>query len=335
MRLLSKTLCFCLWLVSAPAPSMAAQSTEKEKSSQAEPQHHQYQHQLPAETTNETVRSSGPVAPIGGNRLRLEDLEQMALQGNPTLAQVTAKVRAAAGRKVQAGLYPNPTIGVTGDENTPGPIIRGGEFGGFIEQRIVTAGKLGRSRRIFEQEERQAEAMHQMQRLRVLNAVPMLYYEALGAQQRFEVQTNLAALSERAAKISKELANVGAADQPDVLEAEVEAARAEIGLSMAKTDLQRIWRELGAVVGRPSLQAVPLDGNLEALPKLQLEEELAKLFDESPEIRTSEAAIAREEAALGRAKVEKIPDIVCPRRGALQPRALRARWQAGWTGRLL
>jgi outer membrane protein, heavy metal efflux system len=313
----SKTFWFglCLGLIPALPPLMSAQSAEKDKSVQADPQHHQ--NDLPPEThTNVTVQSPGPVAPKGENRLRLEDLEQMALDSNPTLAQTVANVRAAAGRKVQAGLYPNPTVGVTGDENTPGPIIRGGEFGGFIEQRIVTAGKLGRSRRIFEQEEREAEAIHQTQRLRVLNAVRTLYYEVLGAQQRVEVQTNLAALSERAAKISKELANVGAADQPDVLEAEIEAERAEIGLSMAKTDVQRSWRELAAIVGRPSLQAVPLEGNLAALPKLELEEVLAKLFSESPEIRTSEAVIAREEAALGRAKVDKIPDIVA--RGGLR-----------------
>ena len=43
---------------------------------------------------------------------------------------------------------------------------------------------------------------------------------------------------------------------------------------------------------------------------------MATLFSESPEIRTSEAAIAREEAALRRAKVEKIPDIIA--RGGLR-----------------
>jgi cobalt-zinc-cadmium efflux system outer membrane protein len=317
MRLLAKTLCFCLWVIPATAQWMSAQSAEKEKLPQAEPRNDPHPHHDAAGTpAGETGQSVESIAQKGEKRLRLEDLEQMALEGNPTLAQAAANVRAAAGRKLQAGLYPNPTIGVTGDENTPGPIIRGGEFGGFIEQRIVMAGKLGRSRRIFELEEQEAEAMHQAQRLRVLNAVRMLFYEALGAQERVEVQTNLAALADGAAKVSKELANVGAADQPDVLEAELEAERAEIGLSMARTELQRSWRELAAMVGKASLEIAPLDGDLNALPKLELEAVLAKLFSESPEIHTSEAAIARDEAALARAKVEKIPDIVA--RGGLR-----------------
>ena len=56
--------------------------------------------------------------------LTLEQLQEMALANNPTLAQAKAGVRAAAGRSRQAGLWPNPTIGYSGDE------IRGGSYGG-------------------------------------------------------------------------------------------------------------------------------------------------------------------------------------------------------------
>ncbi len=48
--------------------------------------------------------------------LRLEDLERMALENNPTIAQAEAAVRAAEGRRVQAGLYPNPILGYLGEE---------------------------------------------------------------------------------------------------------------------------------------------------------------------------------------------------------------------------
>src|SRR5829696_8717987 len=46
-----------------------------------------------------TARPEGPA-------LRLEDLERMALENNPTMAQAEAAVRAAEGRRVQAGLFP-------------------------------------------------------------------------------------------------------------------------------------------------------------------------------------------------------------------------------------
>jgi outer membrane protein, heavy metal efflux system len=276
--------------------------------------HSQDQH-APSDVQRDTARSLTQAQGADGE-LRLEDLEQMALESNPTLAQAAANVRAATGRKHQSGLYPNPTMGATGDEVSPGPIIRGGEFGAFVEQRIVTAGKLGLSRRVFEQEELQAEATASAQRYRVLNSVRSLYYEALGAQRRLEVQTRLARLTREAVKISKELSNVGAADQPDVLESEIEAEQAELGLAMARTALERIWRELAALVGRPSLQPAPLAGNLDEVPKLDFEKASVVLFDESPEIKSSELTVAREEAALRRAKVEKTPDVVA--RGGLR-----------------
>jgi cobalt-zinc-cadmium efflux system outer membrane protein len=85
---------------------------------------------------------------------------------------------------------------------------------------------------------------------------------------------------------------------------------------MARTALERTWRELAAVVGKPSLQPAPLAGNLDEVPKLDFEKASVVLFGESPEIKSSELSVAREEAALRRAKVEKTPDIVA--RGGLR-----------------
>jgi outer membrane protein, heavy metal efflux system len=48
--------------------------------------------------------------------LGFADLEPMALEHNPTLGQAEAAVRAAEGRRLQAGLYPNPIVGYQGEE---------------------------------------------------------------------------------------------------------------------------------------------------------------------------------------------------------------------------
>ena len=52
------------------------------------------------------------------------------------------------------------------------------------------------------------------------------------------------------------------------------------------------------------------------MPKLELDSALATLLKESPEIRVAEAGITRSDAAVRRARVEKIPDIVA--RGGLR-----------------
>lgn len=257
------------------------------------------------------VRGEGKTqAPASEPPLWLEELERMALLDNPTLAQASAAVRAAEGRKLQAGLYPNPILGYLGGELSLRSPSRTSEHLLFIEQAIVTAGKLKKSRRIFQQEQALAEALAEAQKQRVLNMVRLLYYEALGAQQLVELRGELARIAREAASISEELFNVGQADRPDLLEAEIEAERAELDLSSAVNDQERIWQILAAVVGNPSLKPTRLAGSLEGeIPTFDQEMVLAALLRDSPEIKSAQAEVERARAALERARAEPVPDI--------------------------
>src|SRR5437016_8042256 len=186
----------------------------------------------------------------GQKMITLEELQQMALQNNPTFAQSAANIQAAEGRKKQSGLYPNPTVGYQG-EQIRGGSFHGGEQGFFVQQDIVLGGKLGVNRKIFDQELKQAEAEADEQKLRVVANVRMSYIEALAAQQTLELRRNLSKLAEDAVETSHQLANVGQADAPDVLESEVEAQQAQLAVTMAEQNQQRVWKALAAVVGNP------------------------------------------------------------------------------------
>ncbi len=244
--------------------------------------------------------------------LRLEDLERMALKNNPTLAQAEAAVRAAEGRRKQAGLWPNPIVGYEADGLAFNDLVRPYRSGhyAFVEQNIVTFGKLGKSKRIAAQEKALTEAEAEAQRLRVLGAVRMLYYEALGAQQMVDLRRQLSALTREAVDISEELFNVGQADRPDVLAAEVEFERAELDLMRAENDLKRVWQVLAAVVNDPALRPARLAGALDAeAPKINQDELLAALLRESPEIKAAMAGVERAKAVIARAKAEPRPDV--------------------------
>jgi len=240
--------------------------------------------------------------------ISLEELQQMALQYNPTLAQATANIRTAEGRKKQSGLYPNPTLGYLGEEIRGGS-FRGGEQGFFVQQNIVTTGKLGLNRNIFEQERKQAEAESDEQRLRVMTNVKLAYIQALAAQQTLELRQNLSKLALDAIETSHQLANVGQADSPDVLEAEVEGQQADLAVTQAEQNQQRVWRELAAVVGDPHLVLMRLEGNLEEMPAVDAEELVEKLVSESPAVKIAELGVKKAEASLARAKREPIPDL--------------------------
>ncbi|HVS88319.1 MAG TPA: TolC family protein [Candidatus Acidoferrum sp.] len=247
--------------------------------------------------------------------ITLEELQQMALQNNPTFAQSAANIQAAEGRKKQSGLYPNPTVGYQG-EQIRGGSFHGGEQGFFVQQDIVLGGKLGLNRKIFDQELKQAETEAEEQKLRVVTNVRMSYIQALAAQQTLELRKNLSKLADAAVETSHQLANVGQADAPDVLESEVEAEQAQLAVTMAEQNQQRVWKALAAVVGNPRLPLMLLEGKLEDTPPVNADELVEKIVNESPAVRIAELGVKRAEAAMARAKREPIPDLQL--RGGMQ-----------------
>lgn len=247
-----------------------------------------------------------PAEPV----VRLEDLEQMAAQRNPTLAQAEAAIRAAEGRRRQAGLFPNPVAGYFLEEfafKSPGETA---EQGAFIEQTIPLGGKLSKAKRVFEREKDQAVILAEAQRLRVTNAIRVLYYETLGAQRLVELRDDLSQLAREAVDVTKELANVGQADRPDHLEIEIEAERAEIDFLRAQNDWQRSWRTLAAMIGNPQLTpsrlAATPDEEFQPLNETQL---LDTLLSQSPDVRVAQAGVERARAVVARARAERIPDL--------------------------
>ena len=247
--------------------------------------------------------------------ITLEELEQMALQNNPTFRQSAANIQAAEGRKKQSRLYPNPTVGYQG-EQIRGGAFHGGEQGFFVQQDIVLGGKLGLNRKMFDQELKQAQTEAEEQKLRVVTNVRMSYIQALAAQQTLELRQNLSKLADDAVETTHQLANIGQADAPDVLESEVEAQQAQLAVTMAEQSQQRVWKALAAVVGNPRLPPMRLEGKLEDIPPVNADELVEQIVNESPAVRIAELGVKRAEAALARAKREPIPDLQL--RGGMQ-----------------
>jgi cobalt-zinc-cadmium efflux system outer membrane protein len=248
--------------------------------------------------------------------VRLEELEQMALRGNPTLRQAATEIRSATGRKLQSGLWPNPTAGYIGEE------IRGGSFGGgeqgfFVQQDVILGGKLGLNRKTLAQEVRQAEAENDEQRLRVTNAVKIQYYQALAAQEMVDMRKELSHISSETAKYSRQLFNIGQQNESEVLQAEVEAHEADLAVVSAEHMRRRAMTALAAVVGNPAVQQATLGGSLEdSLPELNEQQLIESLLRDSPAVRIAQVGVTRAEAALARARRERVPDLIL--RGGLQ-----------------
>jgi cobalt-zinc-cadmium efflux system outer membrane protein len=251
-----------------------------------------------------------PLPPPATAALTLADLEQMALQSNPTLVQAGAAVRNSRGKALQAGLYPNPTVGYTseqiGAEGTAGEL-----HGLFVQQEIVTAGKLQLSRSKYQQEVRQAQLRVVAQQFRVLSSVRLAFYEVLARERQVEIRRGLLANAEDALTTTRGLLNVGQANRADLLQAEVENQRSRVALNTAERRWQGSWEELAAVVGMPDLPPAPLVGQLEIDETCILDRDAAlyNLIETNPRVQAARVEVMRDRIAIQRERVEPIPNL--------------------------
>ncbi|MDP9338965.1 MAG: TolC family protein [Acidobacteriota bacterium] len=239
----------------------------------------------------------------------LSELQKIAMENNPTLRQAEQEIRASQARRQQSGLYPNPTVGYTGDEIRGGS-IGGGKNGFFVSQPIVTAGKLGKSRKILAQEVRLSEVEAEEQKMRVENAVRISFYRVLAAQEIVEAQRDLARIAQDNEETERRLSNTGQVDESEVLQAEVAARRMQMIVRVRENTLRQEWRGLTAVLGKPDLPLQVVAGSLEAdLPQLNEEQVIETIAKDSPAVRIASISTVRAQAVLTRAKAEPVPDL--------------------------
>jgi cobalt-zinc-cadmium efflux system outer membrane protein len=202
------------------------------------------------ENLSQRVGSERPVPELlteAGQRpaLALKDFEDLALANNPALKQANGLVRRWAGQARQAGLFPNPSLGFEGGE-IRGSAYGGGELGPFVQQTIVLGGKLGLRRGMFEEQRREDELGASEQRSRLISDVSQEFYSALAAQEVVKLRRDLLKIAQDAVETAHQLANVGQADAPDLLQAEVEAEQAKVEYVTAQRDYIQAFNTLAA-----------------------------------------------------------------------------------------
>jgi cobalt-zinc-cadmium efflux system outer membrane protein len=241
--------------------------------------------------------------------MTLEELQNIADERNPAMREAEAEIRAAKARQQQAGLYPNPTVGYTGDEIRGGS-VGGGQQGFFVQQTIVTGGKLGLSGKVFGKEVKLAEMEAEEQKTRVKSAVQIAYLRVLAAQELLDARRDIAKIGQDHVETQRRLFNTGQADETELLDAQVEAQRTRMAARMQENSLREEWRSLAAVVGEPEMPVATVAGDLETgWPDLNEAQTVETVAKESPAARIADGATSRAQAVLARAKREPVPDI--------------------------
>lgn len=240
--------------------------------------------------------------------LTLSELEAAAFRHNPTLARAGARMQAAQGRQVQAGLYPNPVVGYHATE--VGNQGTAGQQGGFISQRFITAGKLQLDQQVAGKEIDEAHFRFHGQELRVLSDVRVRFYDALVVQRRLELTKELARIGDELVSATKTLLEGGQGTENDLLQAEIRADESRILFDNASNEQIEARRRLAAVVGMSQMLMAPLVGELDSeLPQLEWDSCYEAVLGSNPELNAAHTRLDRAAVVIERARVQPIPDV--------------------------
>lgn len=239
--------------------------------------------------------------------ISLEQFESIALSNNPTLRGMAATTQKAAGYRTQVGLWANPSVGYQGqqlaDESTDQHLA-------FIEQEIVTGGKLGLNRRVLN-EAVQAQ-LHELetQRMRILSDVRSKFYEALAAQQRIELIHDFQSVAGKGYELAELRKAALEGSQIDVLQAKVQKNEIDLAYQQAQIAYQAAWKELAALAGVTTLQPTRLAGQLpRSEESLNWQSVSATILSSSPEMQAAQARVRQARALLQRHGVQAIPNL--------------------------
>lgn len=240
--------------------------------------------------------------------LALADLEAIAFQNNPTLVIARARVQSARARRVQAGLYPNPVTGYHATEI--GNVGTAGQQGGFVSQKIITAGKLRLDQAIVGKEIQEASTQFNAQQQRVLSDVRVRFYDTQVAQRRVELTRDLARIGDQLVEATVKLVDGKLGTDNDLLQAEIRADESHILLDNARNEQMESWRRMTAIIGTPSMPVTSLVGDLDSgLPNLDWDTCVANVLDGHPDLNAARIRVDRACLVIRRARKEPIPNI--------------------------
>ncbi|MFM7070264.1 MAG: TolC family protein [Planctomycetota bacterium] len=260
--------------------------------------------------------SAEPVEPPQGQRggagmegaLMLAEAEQLALSQHPAIIEAQARIQAAQGQWLQAGLYPNPTVGYSGQQLGSRGLAE--QDGVVMQGELVLGGKLRLNRAVAEQQIVQAEMEFAGRQLRVLTNVRKSFYEVLVAQRRADLNDQLVTVGAKGLQAAETLFQAKEVGRADVLQARIEAQQSRILQFNARNRSAAAWRELAAAMGREDLGSRPVEGDVSDDGRdYEWEPMRQRLLGSSPELAVALANAQRAQAMLARARVEPIPNL--------------------------
>lgn len=238
----------------------------------------------------------------------LQDFEQFALATHPAVAEVDAEIESLRGKLMQAGLPPNPVVGINGEDiNQDG---EAGRYGVFFGRQVVRGNKLDLSRAVVCAEIETAQRRRDVIVQKLTTNVRIAFYKLLIAQERIKAIEKLVEISRRAVSTSEKLVEADEIARTALLQAELELRNTQVILRQAENQRLGAQRQLAAFVGKSELTTQSVVGDVRSFGNLDdFENTYDQLINSSPELESLFAEIKTKRRNLNRQIAEPIPNV--------------------------
>jgi cobalt-zinc-cadmium efflux system outer membrane protein len=255
-----------------------------------------------------------------GGALSLADLQQIALRTNPLIRQAHQDIQIARGQALQAGLYPNPVVGyegtTIGQGNNSGERSPG-QQGGYVEQTIITGGKLTFARNAARREIEIAEQKLKAVETDVMTQVRTHYFAVLSARENFRVTRGMTELTDELYNVLLLQMRVGEVAAYEPMQIRVLAMQARTQLVQSYYRYVAAWKQLAASMGTPTMALTALDGQIDMpVPHLDQDRVLAYVLDNHSDVVAAALGVEKARLQARLAEAQPCPDIIV--RAALQ-----------------
>jgi len=262
----------------------------------------------------DAAKPSEPVPPMKepSGALTLRDALALALTENPELAPFAWQERANEARILQAGLRPNPELGLQVED-----VLGTGDFSGGQEAQITLqlsqvielGGKRAARTELASQARGVTKSEYELKRVEVLGDVTQRFIQVVANQHALDLALTNRQLAEDALRTVQERVTAGKGSALEERKAQVALARGELVVESARYELNAARKKLAASwrSSRPVFERAEAD--LFARKPVPNFEEFARRISKSPEIARWVSEKKLREAEIKLADARRVPNV--------------------------
>lgn len=237
--------------------------------------------------------------------LTLAAAVQAALSQHPLLRAATAELDASDGAVRQAGLLPNPVLGVdqedlrSGTRTTTIQLSQTLELGGKRAARVALA-----------QRGQDIAALDLLARRADIRAdAVQAFFDALTAQERVKVADESLRIASSGVDAAVRRVTAGKVSPTEETRARVAQSTARIELRQAQAEHAAALRALAAATGMADGAVQRLDGDIDALPLAPSAVDIVARLPDAPGLRRAQLEVQRADAGVTLARASGVPDV--------------------------